>query len=592
MSTNDLALSRQLSRLENLTVQLNTRIDLVSGQVASVGQRADETHNELARLIADFQRFVLEARKADNLQNALTNKGTIESRLEYQFGHHKVVRRSAVGVLQGFDVGLLSEETVRSVSEQLMIQNPRYWLAPALVALGAWAGDEPDLCDRAIQEAFRRSPGRTSLFMALVLRRQGRRESSVRWLRQYLAAQDPTKLGRHFAVVLECVAQGAFGPAGLTMVQERLEAWQAQLLDDEAMRQAQVDRWRAEVERHVAAPTPERFPRLAALSPQFPAMAEALARAGAHQNLITKYSALAAEEPTVAGQLEDAVDDILDQLVNEYDDEELPLRREHALNEAIIRHHGDLAAAQQDVPADLAALESTLDYLTIQSESALNPAGIGVSRSTQRMAVAFCHDWFATAHGEFSMSYRQGLPANVEAVFQSTHNHGARAFQLPRWVGSFTRPLPELEQSLAQHWDRTSQPYLASLGFDWMKQSIIPGIVSAVVLVVFTLCLQAVGILLGLATAAAWFLVLYLRSQTAATRQQEAARFIAKAKHDSILQLRAASAEVTDWSTAFRAADSKEPAVRALIEDLSRSGAAASPFERRVAGEADATGGA
>ena len=49
---------------------------------------------------------------------------------------------------------------------------------------------------------------------------------------------------------------------------------------------------------------------------------------------------------------------------------------------------------------------------------------------------------------------------------------------------------------------------------------------------------------------------------------------------------------MTDWSTAFRAADSKEPAVRALIEDLSRSGAAASPFERRVAGEADATGGA
>src|SRR5205814_3416103 len=132
------------------------------------------------------------------------------------------VRRSAVGILQAFDVGLISEQTAQTVSEQLMIQAPRYWLAPVLVALAAWSRDEQSLGERAVETAFQRSPAKTSLFMALVLRRQGRYDSAGRWLRHYLAAQDPTALGRDFAVILESIAQGAFGPAGLQLIQEFL----------------------------------------------------------------------------------------------------------------------------------------------------------------------------------------------------------------------------------------------------------------------------------------------------------------------------------------------------------------------------------
>ena len=58
------------------------------------------------------------------------------------------------------------------------------------------------------------------------------------------------------------------------------------------------------------------------------------------------------EEPAPAERLEDQVDDILDLLVSGYDDEELPLRREHAEHQAVVRHGGDLqgwAASQDDL---------------------------------------------------------------------------------------------------------------------------------------------------------------------------------------------------------------------------------------------------
>jgi hypothetical protein len=581
---------RQLNAMQTSVNKLDVGVMQVSSQVAHVGQRTEETNDQLQKLARDFEAFVMQAQRTANVQRAETRIGVVEAQIEHQFGHHNVVRRFATGVLQGFDVGLVSEETVRSVSEQLMVQNPRYWLAPVLVALGAWAADDPELCERGVQEGFRRSPGRTSLFMALVLRRQGRRGSSVRWLRQYFAAQDPNTLGRDFAVILECIAQGAFGPAGLELVQERLDVWREQLLHDEAKQQAQVDRWRAEMDRHLAASSRGRFPRLAGVSPEWPQMDRALSCAQANGSLLAKYQALADEEITGQERLEDAVDDILDRLVREYDDEELPLRREHALNQAIIRHSGDMDASNRDLATDLAALETTLDYLTIQTESALNPAKIGVSRSTQRIAVSSCHDWFGRAHATFSRDYRLGLPAVVHAVFEGSHNAGGKVFNLQRWTGSFTSPMEHLERSLAEHWDRAAQPFIDSFAFDWRKQAIAPAVATALGLVVLGLCFFPVGILLALVGGGIWFLILYTRSQSAAKLQQNVRDLLAREKHDSITQLRAAGAELTDWSGAFRAADATEPAVRTLIADLATAGNAASPYERRVASLGGPTG--
>jgi hypothetical protein len=588
MSDTDHRLHTKVDHVTGMVVQLDHGLTRVSTQVAHVGQRAEETHDRLQKLAQDFETFVLYAQRADAVQRAETKTGNLEAQLENQFGHYKLVRRFATGVLQGFDVGLVSQETVRSVSEQLMVQTPRYWLAPVLVALGAWAEDDRELCDRALLVGYQRSPSRTALFMALVLRRQGRREASVRWLRQYLSALNPNELGRDFAMILESVSQGAFGPAGLELVQERLDAWRAQLLNDEAKQQAQVDRWRAEVDSHIGPSSQALFPRLSAVSPQWPEMDRVLGHARAHGALITKYQALAAEEHPSQDRIEDAVDDILDRLVDEFDDEELPLRRELAVNQGIIRNAGDMDAVQRDLANDLAALETRLDYLTIQSESALNPAAIGVSRATQRMAVSSCHDWFGRAHAAFSRDYRLGLPPDVEAVFEGNHTAAGMVFNLPRWSGSFTAPMDQLERSLAEHWDRNSRPWIDSMAFNWRKEAVLPGVVTGVAVIIAAACAGSAGAFGVLCVFAAligggiWFLTLMVKARAAEKRQEEARAMIARGKQDSIAQLRAAGAELIDWSGAFRDADAREPQVRTLIADLAMMGNAATPYERRV----------
>lgn len=582
MSDVDHVLRSQVDRVNRLVVQLQEQVGVVSGQVNAVGAETERARNELRQLRDEFLTFVRQAQLTAKVQLAQTRIGVVQDRLDHEFGHHKQVRRTAVGMLQAFDTGLVSEEVVRNISDELMIQTPRYWLAPALVAMAAWAADDRGLCDRAVEEAFRRSASRTSLFFALVLRRQGRREASVRWLRHYLRAQDPAALGREFAVILESISQGAFGAEGRELLRTTLVRWREALLGDEAARAAQVARWREECEALRTPTSTDEFARLAAFSPQWAQLDAALSGARAHRAVIDKYTAMLAREEQPSDRLEDAVDDILDRLVSEYDTEELPHRRELAYQEAVIAEGGDEDAARRTAGMTQAALEETLDYLTVQTASALTPAAIGASPATQRLSVAACADWFAEAHAGFSRDYRAAVPPDVGVRFTSQHAVGARTFALPPWQGSFTEPLPQLEQSLAGHWDRHTAPLVDSLAYPLGRNLVWPGVAAVAALFLFAQLSVGFAVTLALVVFAVWGGSVYRKAEKARELQNQARDTLERAKQESLLHLRGACAELSDWQTRYREADALEGRARALIKDLATAGGAASPYEGRV----------
>ncbi|MEU4473544.1 hypothetical protein [Micromonospora sp. NPDC023888] len=579
------SLHRQIHRTHELVASLGQAIGQVDTRVGVLGQKQEDARSDLLHLRADFAEFVEQAQRDARVSDANLKILKLKGELEHQFGHHDVVRRTAVGMLRAFDLGLVRKETVRAIGEQLMVQTPRYWLAPVLVALAAWSGDAPDRCVQAVEEAYRRSPGHTSLFLTLVLRRQGRRSSAVRWLEHYLEAQDPAALNREFAVVLEAVAQGAFGPGGLEVVRGRVDGWHRLLLDDEAVTLAQVNRWRREMETHVQPDAVANdFPRLAEASPEWPQLHRALACAEAHQSIVNRYRELMNADVPPSSGIEDAIDDILDQLVEEYDFEELPLRRELVVNEAIVAARGSLTEARA-VERESTALNDTRDYLTIQTESALNPDEIGVSTQTQRLAVAFCHDWMSTSHAAFTRDYRVALPGVVSVTFDLTDNLGLPGLRLPRWTGSFDRPVKVLEQSLSAHWNRHTERFLSGLAFEWHKRVVAPAVVLLLVLLVVSVVGALwLGIFVTLGAGVIWGLVLKSQADDAAEEQRKARERVAQATKRSLVELRAAGAELSDWTSRFSAADAKEADVKTLIADLATVGAPSSPYERRVVG--------
>ncbi|MEU9714244.1 hypothetical protein [Streptomyces sp. NPDC047976] len=584
MSAVDAGLYVKLAAIDRLVHGVSEQVVQVGAQVKYVEAQQNQARSELQQLRQEFLAFAAQARIVAALQRAETRVGVLQDQLDHDFGHHKVVRRTAVGMLQAFDLGLVSEDVVRTVGDELMLQTPRYWLAPALVALTAWSADDPALCERAVQEAFRRSPDRTSLFFALVLRRQARPAESARWLRHYLLAQDPRALGREFAVILESVAQGAFGPVGRTMLRDALDDWQELLGADSGAQDVQIERWGAELRGLCPTVTGAEFPFLHALSPQWPQLGRVLSAARGQQAVLDKYTAVMNTEPAPSQRLEDAVDDILDRLVSEYDDEELPLRRDLAYQQAVIAHDGDTARARTATDADSSSYDESLDYLTVQSSAALNPAAIGTSQATRRLAVAACRDWFHHAHQGFSRDYRTAVPQDVEIRFGAAYPLAAGGqFHLPPWQGSFLSPLAELQQGLADHWDRHTAPFIAGLGYKYAQPVAIAVIAVLVAMLVGGSGGGPVGALMAalLVGGGAGLIIRNLAGQC--RRVQEAARgHLADARAESLRHLVATRAELSAWNQAYVDADAVEERVRELIASLSTATEGNSPFTGRT----------
>ena len=238
------AVQRAVDQANQALTDLQMRQVQLQQVVDHVATTQDVTRSELQELRSLFDDFLIRDQLNHNLQLAQTEIVAVRQELETKYGHYGEVRRLATGTLQGMDAGIVKQETLQAIAEELMVTTPGYWLAPALVALAAWIRDDEALAKRALAEALRRDNDKTSLFFALVLRRQLRNHATARWLGQYVSRQDPSRLSQEFTVVVDAAATGALGSEARPLVMENLHEWYERLGQDPAVVAAQVGRWR------------------------------------------------------------------------------------------------------------------------------------------------------------------------------------------------------------------------------------------------------------------------------------------------------------------------------------------------------------
>lgn len=564
MAEVDYHLRSEVSQLQRMVAALAGDVETVGHGVAVVGQQTHETKSEVQSLRNRVEAFIDENRKTANVQRAEIRRTSCLQELEKNFKEHDSVRSHAVSVLQGLDTGVVDKDLMSRAVQAGFLRTPSYWLSPALIGLAAWIQHDRDRAEKAVAEAFRRDAAKTSLAYALILRRQGRMSASIAWLSHYLETQDPRELGRDFAVLLESASQGAFGPKAESVVRERMSIWREQLLTDPGMVDEQVRRWRLEID----GLTPRfafEYPALKTLSPEAPVLERVLHRASTHARISQKYEAILNAETPKHISVEDAIDDILDRLVSDYDEEELPLRRDLIMAEAIIECDGDLdrAKAQGQLAQD--ALQETLDYLTIQSSSALRPVSIGVSLATQRVAIGACSAWFARAHQEFSRDYRKDVPADVTAHIQLDAPVASKTFTLPAWSGSISGDMNQAESSLVAHWDANTKPFLDSLVYNPTRDVAFAVVTCVLTLVILGVLNIFVGVFGALVAGGIWWFVIHNRNARAQQNIVTGQKVLAELKAVSIRDLRMAGAQLVDWTTAYKAADQEAKVAEATI---------------------------
>ena len=558
---------KAIEQVDDKVSIVGSGLNRVSEKVDVVDTKVGGTQSELAELRRRFEDYVRQAERTANVQRAETKAGTLKADLEREFGHYQVVRRSSIGLLQAFDVGNVSESTAGQISEELMIQTPRYWLAPALVALAAWSRDDKDVCERSITEAYNRSQAKTALFFSLVLRREKREAESVRWLHHYLAACDPRALTREFAVILEAASQGQFGPQGTRLALTQLAQWTAELRGSQELVADQVEKWVEELTVSQKVLDPSEAPMLRRL-----ASASDFARVKAQAEATTalkacaeKYEAIKDSEFTSSGVISTLLDDLLIQLVTEYDEEELPLNREVAYQDAIIETGGDLERARTKADQMISVLDEHTDAVTLQTNAAIAPDSLGVSIRTQQVAIGVGKEDFRTAVRSYTKDYRLRHVDNVTLTLEPNHHQLASTYGFRGFATSTQTDEAVMAGQLRQAWDATFAAYIQSVTFKNQQMLMPIGIAVVVTLVAFMINPLA-GLLVAAVSGGLAYYVIYQAQKAARAKVDGANAVKQRAFEESFTMLQDARADFDELQWAYEEQDADEDELLRIID--------------------------
>lgn len=423
-----------LSGMVRAVQAMQGQVSSLAGEVVSVNTRVDNIQSTFTEFLRNFRTFVEQDLKDRRLQEALSDRVSLQQELERRFSRHQTIRRYVTGILQAADTSLVRKQTMADVTEELMVAVPHYWLAPALIALAAWLNNDWPLAEKALREAIARDDEKTSLLFCLICRRASRNQASIIWLHRYFAMQDPMNIERKLIVVLDAYANGLFGSDSRGLCAQQLGQWIAEMEDTVGFREEQVKRWSDAIRGKIPGDSHSgRYPYLTKYAKNWSAINQTLNNGGLHKAMHTYLENVFQQPASDVTDLKKQLDQLLDSLVTNYDAEELPIQERKRLADLVVECKGDEPEAIRRFDAERSSFDEHSDLTQLLTNAAMNPDLVHASPATQKLSMSISRDWLIEAYENVTVQNRNDIVGDIEFEidgFKETTNDGSNENQL------------------------------------------------------------------------------------------------------------------------------------------------------------------
>lgn len=548
---------------------LNNNVDVLNGNINIVDQNVKVVYDELGTLAKEFRDYVELAGRQHNLSVAETRLIKVRQELENKYGHYAEVRRSTTGILQANDLGIVKKDTISNITEELMITTPDYWLAPCLVALAAWIADERELADKALDEAIKRNDEKTSLLFALICRRAGRKDASLNWTRRYLENQDEENLNRKAIIILDAFASGLLGVDSEGIVSRQVNEWMKHLSEKPGFIEKQTQEWENAINLKQKPLSETDYVYLRQYSKTWPMLQEILEGANLHATIFNYFEDIFEQEISTES-VKKQLDGILMSLVSDFDDEELPLRKEEMLNQLIVNFQGDLNRAQKNMKIEESAFETHKDFAQLLTDAAMKPEASHSSPSTQKFSIALSKEWIINAYNQVVIKNRAKIPNEIEVnigEFNDRTADGENEQEMIEHFKEFTDKAKEkaLEQNILTGFEE----FLLYGGG-------VLGIVGLIMMFTGSITLGFFGLFSGIVMVIYHF----SRKKTVQANRQQLEEQFEHQKENGIKIIRALMAEVVDFRREYAEKDKDSQKVLDFLDQISPE-----QYIKKVSGE-------
>lgn len=546
-----------LNYIEKSLSSIHSDLETIDSSVGTVNNNVKVVYDEIGALARDFHDFVQLQARANALSKAQQRVIQIRQEMEKRFGHYDIVRRTTTGILQADDIGIVKKDTISNATEELMISTPGYWLAPCLVALAAWINDQPELAERALKEGIKRNDEKTSLFFALICRRAERKSAALKWTQRYLANQDEENLDRKTVIILDAFASGLLGADSEGIVSKQMGEWLEHLADKPGFIEQQTKQWSDAINLKRKPLVSDEYTYLRKYSKTWPVLQDIMEGAMLHAEILGYFTTIFEQEAST-DSLKAQLDEILNSLVTEFDDEEIPLRKEEKFNQFIIDFDGDENRARQNMAVEQTAFEEHKDFTQLLTDAAMKPESSHASVSTQKFAIALSKEWVSNAYNDVVAQNRMKIPNEIEINVDTFNDKTTDGQNEEELIGKFNA-LVDQEKASA-----LAQTVLS--GFEkfclWGGAAI--GVVGLIMMIAGSVFLGLIAIIAGIGMVINHF---SKKKKVEQNRQNIEVQFEEKRTKGSQI-IRATLAEVVDFRAEFAEKDGESQKVIDFLDQI------------------------
>lgn len=546
-----------LRAIENNLGAIHNDLQVIDSGVGTVNDNVKVVYDEIGALARDFNNFIQIQVRANRKSEANVKLVQIRQELEKKYGHYDIVRRTTTGILQADDLGIVKKDTISSATEELMISTPNYWLAPCLVALAAWINDQPELAEKALKEGIKRNDEKTSLFFALVCRRADRKQACLKWTQRFLANQDEENLDRKTIIILDAFASGLLGADSEGVISKQMGEWLEKLADKPGFVEQQTTQWSEAINLKRKPLEENDYTYLRKYSKTWPVLQDIMEGAMLHAEILNYFITIFDQESSTES-LKVQLDDILNSLVTDFDDEELPLRREEKFEQFVVDFDGDEQRARANMTVEQTAFETHKDFTQLLTDAAMKPESSHASVSTQKFAIALSKEWISNAYNDVTAQNRMKIPNEIE-INVDTFNDKTTDGQNEDELISKYNALVDKEKATA----------LAQNVLSGFEQFCLYG---GIAIGVIGLIMMFVAVFFGLiAIIAGVGLIInhFSKKKRIETNRQNIETQFEKKRNDGSQIIRATLAEVVDFRAEFAQRDGESQKVIDFLDEIS-----------------------
>ena len=534
---------------------IQTQINFVNLNLNKVDNNIDNLHAQINALSEQIAAFERKQMLENRLGQAETKIVKIRQEIENKFGHYAKIRSLTTGILQGTDLGIIKKETISNVTEKTMISTPGYWLAPCLVALSAWISDDKDLADKAVKEAIKRNDEKTSLFFGLICRRANRKAASLKWFQRYLENQDSRHLDRKAVIVIDAFVSGLLGADSESLISQQISKWIEEIMNEGNSMEQQMEQWKNTIALKKPYEVKLDYPYLEKYSTTWSLLKEIMKGAKLHNNLYNYFKNIF-DKKHIKGPLKKELDRILDDLVTNFDAEEIPLRKQEKFEQFVINYKGDENQAQISMRIEETAFKDDKDFMQLLTDASMKPESSKASVSTQKFAIAISKEWIEAAYTDLIAENRARIPHEIEILigtFRGKTQNGENENELISEFSNHNEK--EKEQELEKY-------KLTSYDNFFLYGGALIGILGLFML--STVVMGIFGIIAGIG------MILHYNSikKSKEANYQRTKDLFAERLEKGIIIIRAIMAETVDFREEFSKTDAESEKVLDFLRDI------------------------